>query len=172
MAIKITDKDLGLKKFLADMNKLKRKPHVKFGILSSQGKSKKKNSSKSKKSKLTVLDVAVYNEFGTERFGTERIPPRPFIRTTFDENKEKYFNRLKTYTAQNLGPGFNPNPILEIVGIEATSDVKNIISKTHSSWAPNAPATIKRKKSAKPLIDTGQLLGSINHQVFSGPGMQ
>lgn len=153
MGVKITDKDMGFKKFVSDISKLKKKPFVKFGILASIGSKKKKNSKK-----LTVLEVGVYNEFGTNR-----IPSRPFIRTTYDENKEKYFLRLKTIMSESL----NANGALEMVGLEAVSDTKNLIKKTHGSWAPNSPATIRRKKSDKPLIDTGQLLNSIQHKVVN-----
>ena len=35
----------------------------------------------------------------------------------------------------------------------------------NGNWVPNAPATIRRKGSDRPLIDTGQLVNSVEYEV-------
>ena len=35
----------------------------------------------------------------------------------------------------------------------------------NGNWVPNAPATIRRKGSDRPLIDTGQLVNAVEYEV-------
>lgn len=39
------------------------------------------------------------------------------------------------------------------------------IQRGRPEWPPLKPETVKRKKSSKPLIDTGTLLNSITHKI-------
>jgi len=160
MSLKITDKDMGMKALIDQMKAAGKKPYVKIGILSSTGSMSKKSSNRKSKSALTVLDVGVYNEFGTKD-----IPQRPFIRTTYDEKKESWFSTIRSLSAVMISGKITAKKILGIVGLQAVADTKKTIKSTHPSWPPNKPSTIKRKKSSKPLIDTGQLINSIQHQV-------
>ena len=58
----------------------------------------------------------------------------------------------------------NPNKLLDVLGLMG----KNIIQDSfiHNDWLPNSPITIQKKKSSKPLIDTGLLRKSIDHEVI------
>jgi phage gpG-like protein len=44
-------------------------------------------------------------------------------------------------------------------------EIKKTITAGRSEWKPLKPATIRRKGSSKPLIDTGKLRASITHRV-------
>ena len=88
-------------------------------------------------------------------FGNEHIPSRPFLRQTLDENQEKY-----TALFINLLKNGKPlEQIYEHIAVIAQGDVQLNIVK--GSWTPNAKSTIRRKKSSKPLIDTGKLRQSV-----------
>lgn len=88
-------------------------------------------------------------------FGNEHIPSRPFLRQTLEENQEKY----TALFIQWFDQGVPITQIYERLAIIAQGDVQlNIV---RGNWAANAPSTIKRKKSSKPLIDTGKMRQSV-----------
>lgn len=88
-------------------------------------------------------------------FGNDHIPSRPFLRQTLEENQEKY----TALFVQWFDQGVPITQIYERLAIMAQGDVQlNIV---RSNWTVNAPSTIKRKKSSKPLIDTGKMRQSV-----------
>ncbi len=88
-------------------------------------------------------------------FGNERIPSRPFLRQTLAENQEKYTELF----VKLFESGVSIDQIYEQIALIAQGDVQQNI--VNGKWTANAPSTIKRKKSSKPLIDTGKLRQSI-----------
>ncbi len=54
---------------------------------------------------------------------------------------------------------------LRLAGAYLEGKIKEKITNTDPDWPPLKPATIKRKGSSKPLIDTGKLRNSIVHNV-------
>lgn len=88
-------------------------------------------------------------------FGNERIPSRPFLRQTLAENQEKY----TTLFVKLFESGVSIEQIYEQIALIAQGDVQQNI--VNGKWTANAPSTIKRKKSSKPLIDTGKLRQSV-----------
>ena len=88
-------------------------------------------------------------------FGNERIPSRPFLRQTLAENQEKY----TALFVKLFKSGISIDQIYEQIALIAQGDVQQNI--VNGKWTANAPSTIKRKKSSKPLIDTGKLRQSI-----------
>jgi hypothetical protein len=119
---------------------------------------------------MTVVDVAVTHEFGavirTRRGKEIVIPQRSFIRATIDEHAPKLQR-----TAAALGQGvligkFQTRQALELLGQQGVGLIQQRIADGIAP--PNAPSTIARKKSSKPLVDTGQLRGSITHRVEGG----
>ena len=88
-------------------------------------------------------------------FGNENIPSRPFLRQTLAENQEKY----TALFVKLFGSGVSIEQIYEQIALIAQGDVQQNIA--NGKWAANAPSTIKRKKSSKPLIDTGKLRQSV-----------
>lgn len=88
-------------------------------------------------------------------FGNDHIPSRPFLRQTLEENQEKY----TALFVQWFDQGVPITQIYEQLAIIAQGDVQlNIV---RGNWTVNAPSTIKRKKSSKPLIDTGKMRQSV-----------
>lgn len=88
-------------------------------------------------------------------FGNERIPSRPFLRQTLAENQEKYIALF----VKLFESGVSIEQIYEQIALIAQGDVQQNI--VNGKWTANAPSTIKRKKSSKPLIDTGKLRQSV-----------
>ena len=88
-------------------------------------------------------------------FGNERIPSRPFLRQTLAENQEKY----TALFVKLFESGVSIEQIYEQITLIAQGDVQQNIA--NGKWTANAPSTIKRKKSSKPLIDTGKLRQSV-----------
>lgn len=88
-------------------------------------------------------------------FGNERIPSRPFLRQTLAENQEKY----TALFVKLFESGVSIGQIYEQIALIAQGDVQQNI--VNGKWTANAPSTIKRKKSSKPLIDTGKLRQSV-----------
>lgn len=88
-------------------------------------------------------------------FGNERIPSRPFLRQTLAENQEKY----TALFVKLFESGVSIDKIYEQIALIAQGDVQQNI--VNGKWTANAPSTIKRKKSSKPLIDTGKLRQSV-----------
>lgn len=104
-----------------------------------------------------ICDVAAWNELGTSR-----IPARPFIRQSVD-NHEGEINAFLQSKKKELVSGANAEQVLKQIGIFQKDLMQNEI--TTGSFIPNAPSTIRKKKSSKPLIDTGRMRQSVNYQI-------
>lgn len=112
---------------------------------------------------LTNAQVGAFHEFPNSR-----VPQRPFLRPTFDEKQNDYRKYLSRAYAQIAKRGGDPKTALELIGMRVASDVKNRI---RDGIPPTLKAsTVKRKGSSTPLIDTGQMLNSIDFQVHEKYG--
>lgn len=151
MSVKIKDVDRGYNALVKRVFG-KEKHSVAVGIFAKEG-------AQTYDDGLTVLQVAIWNEFGTDK-----IPERSFIRAYFDENQErlkKIFARLMSYyVIQGRG---TKEQVLELLGQQIVGEIRKRISR--GIPPPNAPSTIAKKGSSKPLIDTGQLRSSITYRV-------
>ena len=107
---------------------------------------------------LTIAEYGAANEFGTDK-----IPSRPFMRTTFDENKAKYVRMMNGIWKAVTTPQGNVNNSMTRLGLIASNDIQNTISKRN--FLPKlSERTIKAKKgSTKTLIDTSAMINSIHH---------
>jgi len=122
-----------------------------------------------KKGKHTVTlgQIALFNEYGTEK-----IPPRPAFREGMEhsirENKKLIEAQLKNIT-QRLLSGRKAEVkqsltvMLTQIGRVAKAKTKEIIKQ--GSTTPNAPSTIARKGFDHPLFETGLLLESVEYEV-------
>ena len=57
---------------------------------------------------------------------------------------------------------------MRMAGMVAQNAVRAWFVDPRNNWAPNAPSTIRRKGSAQPLIDTGELRKAITYVVDEG----
>lgn len=103
----------------------------------------------------SILDIAIYNEFGTET-----IPARPFIRD-FAQKNEKQLGMAMEKQAEQVGRGKPLDTALGDLGAWAVNHQQAHV-RASKSWAvPNAQSTVKGKRSDVPLVDHSVLVNAI-----------
>jgi len=109
---------------------------------------------------LTNAELMAIHEFGAPRAG---IPERAPIRGAFDAYEKRWQalvgNLVKAVVAEKMAP----ERALGLLGERAVADMRAHVRA--GLEPPLKPATIARKGSSVPLIDTGRLLQSIAHEV-------
>lgn len=138
--IKLTPEGKKFKKQLEELTKLE----VAVGYQKGQGS----------EDGVDMADIALFNELGTVH-----IPSRPFIRDSLNNNKDK-ITQFMQKAAKGIGNGASAEDVLKQIGVFQ----KGLIQKeiTNGSFVPNSSATIKKKGSDKPLIDTGRMRQAVN----------
>lgn len=112
---------------------------------------------------ITILEYAIYNEYGTRnmsarpffREATERSDNEREIKDYIESQIEKIVNSKGRYSSTEA-----LNSIGEYVRGKVIDSIKN------GSWANNMPSTIKKKGRNTPLIDDGDLIRSIEFEVI------
>lgn len=116
-----------------------------------------------KKGEITNVELAFIHSNGSP---VRNIPPRPFIEPAIaqPEIKQKIAERLKA-AAVNAIEGNTSAALSEMdkAGQYGENAIKDYIGS--SNLTPNSEATIRRKGSAKPLIDIGSLRSSVTHVI-------
>lgn len=95
------------------------------------------------------------------RTGPHRIeiPQRSFLGSTFDINRGTYERMIDDGVGRAIDEKTSPRNAFALTGEKYLADVRNAIN---SGIAPALKqATIDRKRSSKPLVDTGQLKGAL-----------
>jgi len=121
-----------------------------------------------KKGKVRFLKKgAGYMVLGETEPHTIEIPERSYIRSTIDENEDKYLNDIaKKLAGQIIDGNLDKYTALQLMGQKIEGDIK---SKMISLDSPaNAPSTIRKKGSDNPLINKGFLIGAIRYVVIEG----
>jgi len=135
--------------------------HVKLGFQGAKGEKEHKGSFGSK-----VIDIAIIHEFGAHGAGKRHnvmIPERSFLRSTFDRTVNARNEIVKGLIGKILIGSMTVERALDQMGVRGVSDIKTTIQKS-IGIKPLNPSTIKAKGSSVPLIDTGQLINSIQYQ--------
>ncbi|WP_303690917.1 hypothetical protein [Megamonas hypermegale] len=146
----VVDKDLGWKKILRNMRKIDAKA-VKIGI---------QDGDKTFDGKESLAYVASLHEFGSPG---GKIPERSFIRTAIDKNERKINNLSDRLALKILDGSVTVRGALDLIGLSVTGMIQEQI--TDGDYVPLSPATIKKKGSDKPLIDTGHMWQSVRHVI-------
>lgn len=147
MTGKVTDVDRGWKRIKRDTAALARKS-VKVGIQSDAGSDESGS----------IVDRAVYNEFGTRR-----IPARPFMRGAYDDNQADLSRTKGQVWGRIIDGTLSPQRGAALLGQRHEGQVKEKI--TSIKTPPNAPSTIAAKGSSNPLIASGQMRQSVRYKV-------
>lgn len=155
---KFKDRDKGYAKRLREIQRFNR-TKVQVGILAAARGGAQKGSASGALAGATVLEVGTYHEFGLG------VPRRSFIRDWYTENQEPSAKRLKVCAELVVSGKKSAVGAAELLGLWAQGSIQARIAAGPSDWAPLAASTIKRKGSAKALIDTGQLRSSITFAV-------
>lgn len=102
-----------------------------------------------------------------------RVPPRPIIEPAIEANIEVLAKGLKKAMEHFLeGDKENGESELNRVGLRAQGYVRGWFTDPRNNWPPNAPSTVQRKGSDRPLIDTGELRKSITYIVKTKQDVQ
>jgi hypothetical protein len=158
---KVTKNTKGLDALVKRVTPLsKYEAHV--GILASKGGTTAHVGAASKGQTITLLELAAIHEFGSPK---ANIPERSFIRSTFNNPAgQEELKRVYAKLAKAVMNGkMTAEKALELLGMQAM--VKNTILSGEGVPPPNAISTIIAKGSSRPLVDTGQLVGSITYEV-------
>lgn len=126
---------------------------VKAGVLAKDG-------SQNHSEGMTVFQIGMIHEFGVPEKG---IPRRSFIRVPIENNIKEITKLIENNHRLVAENSMSAKVALNRIGIKAQNTIKE--SFRNNDWKPLKRATIKRKGSSKPLIDTGQLIGSISYIV-------
>lgn len=141
--------DKGLAEIIADDRAIAAHG-VKFGVQADAGS----------EDGVSLLDIAIWNEFGTED-----IPPRPFMRDFLDKNRSVLDAEMDRVVDQIRG-GAQPRAALAMLG-EFAQNQQRAHVRASPGWAePNARSTIRAKGSAVPLIDDSVLVNAIRYEVL------
>jgi len=147
----LKDTDRGWKKIQRELRIMNRS-FVKVGVLSDAGRFPTAEGG------ANIADVATFNEFGTST-----IPSRPFMGQSFDKNRRAINRFIVKKQSDIYQARTSTRRALDSLGIFFVGKVKQIF--TTGKFQPVKPATVARKGSTRPLIDTGRLRASINHEV-------
>lgn len=105
-----------------------------------------------------LVVVAASNEYGSST-----TPARPFMAKSFNDN----FSQIKSACAlaekKIVEKGASIQDTLSELGVF----IKGLVQKTitDGDFAPNAPSTIKHKRSNHPLIDTGRMRQGVDYRI-------
>jgi hypothetical protein len=142
------DKDMGWKKIELNMKQLKGRK-VKVGIMGGDSVEG-----------VSVVDYAIYNEFGTRS-----IPSRPFMATTADRYRDQTIKVAENIVGNIIDLKYNTDTGLKRLGEFYQSKIQQTIREAKGWAVPNNPETIKAKGSSSPLIDTGRMVGTVRYEV-------
>jgi len=101
--------------------------------------------------------VAALNEYGVP---SHNQPPRPYFRTMIDKESPHWGSDLGKLLKQF---DYSGKVALTLMGHEIKAELQESINQLVSP--PLSPVTIARKGFEKPLIDTNQMMNSVDFRV-------
>ena len=105
-----------------------------------------------------VIDRGVYNNFGTDH-----VPERPFLNNAMRDNQFSYKVIVGKGMIKTLLRRGSTRDMLEELGEKMKDDIQKEILELSSP--PNAPATVKKKGFNDPLLETYEMVESIDYEV-------
>ena len=105
----------------------------------------------------TVAEIAMSHEFGLG------VPQRSFLRSTVDEHGDKYARIAENGLGKAIDGTGTVAGALDLVGVVVKGDVQVKIEEIREP--AHSEATIAKKGSSNPLIDTGHMRQSIDYKV-------
>lgn len=115
---------------------------------------------------LLLALIGAVHEFGAPEKG---IPARPWLRPGILSGKPDYVRLNRVNLVRILRGQITRDDALKQLGNMAVGKVKEYIRRGEH-FKPLKAATIKRKGSSAPLIDTGQMMNSVTFQLTSAKG--
>lgn len=146
----VKDVDRGWSRIKRDMREMKGLS-VAVGVLAS-GDDRSDGSSNA--------TIYATHEFGAPEKG---IPERSSLRATIDSNERQYSALGRHLCGMVIDNRLSPRQAHAILGERVVADIKRRIQRGIDP--PLKDATVARKGSSKPLIDTAQMINAINYEV-------
>lgn len=111
---------------------------------------------------ITLAHLGAIHEYGYEEGG---IPARPFMEPAINNNRDRLQALNRDLLLKILHDNMPMSVALGKLGVVGQTLIQQQIRATTNP--PNKPATIKRKGSSHPLIDTGQMMQSVAWEIES-----
>jgi hypothetical protein len=115
----------------------------------------------------SVADVMEINEYGAviNRDGKLTvIPARPWMRLAQENFRGKRKDVEKRVFTRLFNKEIKPREAMKQI---AQAIKRSVVSSIRNGqWAPNAPSTIAKKGSDKPLIDTSQAVETVDFRII------
>lgn len=153
----VADVDLGWEEIEKELGKLNGS-YVLVGFQEGSVTKDQTKNGRKKQGGLSMPQIAAENEFGTRT-----TPARPFMRTSFDENKQRIDRAIQGEYVKITKGKSTVKRSLTALGVFMVDQIKVKIRSIVSP--PNSPRTIAEKKSSKPLIDFGQMIQAVHAKV-------
>jgi hypothetical protein len=153
----VADNDLGFNE-IEEQIRLLDKSYVLVGFQEGETTKTQIKGDREKEGGLSLPQIAAANEFGTKS-----IQARPFMSTSFDENRTKINQFVQAQYGLVLDGKSNAAVALGRVGLAMVGLIQRKIREIR--YPPNSPRTIAIKRSSKPLIDFGQMVQSVREKV-------
>lgn len=143
----------------------------------------RKKPEKGSKTPPSNVDIAIWQEYGVHINVTEKmrwwlhfhgldlkrskkqivIPPRPFMKQSADKNGKKWQALADNLVGKVFFRQISAPAALAKLGSVMQGDIQNTI--TSGRFKKLNAFTVKRKKSSRPLVDSGQLRQSVSFKV-------
>lgn len=147
--------------------------YVRAGVIGSKGDATHQGE------EFTVARLAAVHEFGAEIQVGDRtitIPERSFIRAPWAAKRDDYLALLKKAAFAVMRRKIKPSEFPRYLGLLGLQMVADMQAHIRAGIAPPlAASTLARRAKgsgsgarAIPLLDTGQLINSLSHQVVVG----
>jgi hypothetical protein len=130
-------------------------PHTKERVAAGKGKVKTRTGRG-----LTIAQIGAIHEYGAPGAS---IPSRPFLHPALREGTPELQRLTKILLFEVQSGSITKEIALERLGLLGQRLVQQKIRR--GEFAELQPKTIARKKSSKPLIDTGQMIQSVTFAV-------
>jgi hypothetical protein len=154
----VTDRDNGFNDIVSEIQKAQ-KSFVIVGFPEGTVTHAQTKDKREKKAGQNMAEIAAANEYGTDK-----IPARPFMSTSYDENLPT-INRALEGEYNKIVQGKSTVKLsLSKMGEYMKGLIVKKINEIQSP--PNSPRTIALKGSSKPLIDFGQMRQAVTYKVF------
>lgn len=154
---KVTVRDRGWKALLQRVQDWARAPgRVRVGVLDDTPK----DAHDGKPGSASLVEVAAIHEFGAP---AANIPERSFIRATVDIERDEIQKLQGAVARRVVKDAITARQGLGQIGAKVVAMMRRRIRAGIAP--PLQPATIERKGSSKPLIDTRQLVSSLTWKV-------
>jgi len=116
-----------------------------------------------KKGRFVSADKSNFAQDFSVGAHTINIPERSFMRSTYDDKNRSWNDKAIQQIKLVASGKKDAAGAMGVIGLTIQRDIQKKI--VDGPFTPNAPATVRNKKSARPLIDTGRVRQSVRFVV-------